>query len=136
MVGKNHLHRFFSHFMSIFSKIMRLSNPVFWVSVYLHGLVLASKWSISSTLPSKCKLFPWEVFNFEILTHKNGSSASPQILNFSAFSQFIISRSSLSCLHDRLCYSLHISFTSHHGFLIWLPSTCEKNVFSNFYKLL
>ena len=132
MVGKNHLHLFFGHFRSIFNKIMRFSNPVILGSANLHGSVSAFKWSISSTLPPKCSPFPWKIFKFEILTHESSSSASPNFdfFNFQPiFSQFPSSRWSLSCLNDRLDHSLHISFTSHDDFLIWLPSICEKTFF-------
>ena len=73
----------FSHFRSIFSKIVRFSYPVCLGLVYLYGLVSASKWSISSTLPPKCKLSPWKVFNFEISTRKSGSSVSSKFRFFS-----------------------------------------------------
>ena len=45
-------------------------------------------------------------------------AARPPNFDFSAFSQFSVSRSSLSCLNDRFGHSLPISFTSHGDFLI------------------
>ena len=128
MVGKNHLHPFYSHFRSISSKIMRFSNRVILGSANLHGSVSASKWSIFSTLSCKCSPFPWRVFNFEILALESGISASPNFRFFSIFSQYWSSRSNLSCLNDRLYHSLHILLTRHADFLIWLPSICEKSV--------
>ena len=60
----------------------------------------------------------------------------PKFWFFSIFSQFSSSGSSVSCLNDRLDHSLHISFTSHDDFLIWLPSIFEKkNVFFEIFKL-
>ena len=123
----------FIHFEAILgqflAKLCDFQIPLFLGPVYLHGLVLASKWSISSILSRKCNRFPWKFIYSTILSHKSGSSASPQISIFSAFSQFSNSRSGLSCLNDRLGHYLHISCTSHHDFLIWLLSICEKNVF-------
>ena len=79
MAGKNHLHRFFSHFRLIFSKIMRFSNPVISELGDIHGVGPMSKQSISGTLSPKCNQFPWKFFNFEILALKSDRYVSPQI---------------------------------------------------------
>ena len=129
MVGKNHLHRFFSHFRSIFSKIMRFSNPVILGSSYLHGSGPTSKRSISGTLPPNCNPFPWKIFNFEISALESDRYASPNFDYFSIFSQFSSFSSSLSRSNDRLDSCVHILSRFHADFSIWRPSICEKMQF-------
>ena len=107
MVGKNHLHRFFSHFRSIFSKIMRFSNPVISEFSDIHGLGPMFKRSISGTLPPKCNRFPWKFLNFEISSLESDRYASPKISNYSVFSQCSCFSSSLCSSNDRLMISGH-----------------------------
>ena len=109
MVGKNHLHPFFSHFRSIFSKIMQFSNRVILGSANIQGSVSASKWSISTTLPPKCSPFPQKFSNSEILTHESGSSMSPNVDFFPIFSQSPCSRSIFLSLSSLSSLSLPLS---------------------------
>ena len=66
MIEKLYLDPFFSHVMSIFSKIMQFWNSVMWGSINLNGSGPTSNRSTCSTPPPTCNLFPWKIFNFEI----------------------------------------------------------------------